>query len=414
MTESSSRDGAGLRIAVVAQGRFHTFDLSRALVAQGHDVRLFTNYSRYEVAKFGISADRVESFYGHRVFARALRSLPPRLSSVRDRVSHEVFGRWVAGRIGRLGSFDAIYCMSGVAKEAFGSTPVDRAVKVLARGSSHIRVQREILSRLEAAVGHSVEHPSRWILEREQAEYKAADRVVVLSSFAADTFTQAGFPSERLWLIPSASDSTLFGVPSGLLEARIGRLLSGERLRVLFAGTFSYRKGAATLAHVVRKLSARMDFTIVGTVDRDCAGLAESLSGKARFIGRIAHHALPSAYREADVFLFPTIEDGYPATLAQAIVSGLIVVASQNCSAPDLIRDGMSGRIVSAMDDDAFVEAIEGLDGDRRRAESIVRESARSIVVRSWENMAADLSQRLTSLVTSPEVRVSPSRAVRG
>ena len=64
-----------MKIAIVVHGRFHAFNLTRALIRQGQDVRIFTNYPKWAVRHFGISAENVRSFWFHGILARTARFL---------------------------------------------------------------------------------------------------------------------------------------------------------------------------------------------------------------------------------------------------------------------------------------------------------------------------------------------------
>ncbi len=61
-----------MKIAVVVPGRFHAFDLVRALRSRGHEAVLFTNYPKGAVRRFGISTSWVRSFWIHGVVSRLL------------------------------------------------------------------------------------------------------------------------------------------------------------------------------------------------------------------------------------------------------------------------------------------------------------------------------------------------------
>src|SRR5580698_4180565 len=106
-----------MKIAIVVQGRFHAFDLARALIARGHAVTVFTNYPRWAVKRFGLSADCVRSFWFHGILSklgswiqgRALRFEP-------ERWLHPMFGRWVASQLVKE-TWDVVHGWSGISEE---------------------------------------------------------------------------------------------------------------------------------------------------------------------------------------------------------------------------------------------------------------------------------------------------------
>ena len=67
---------ASLKIAIVVHGRFHGFDLARALMERGHDVTVFTNYPTWAVARFGIPPAHSRCFPMHGLLSRVVGRLP--------------------------------------------------------------------------------------------------------------------------------------------------------------------------------------------------------------------------------------------------------------------------------------------------------------------------------------------------
>jgi hypothetical protein len=174
-----------MKIAVVVHGRFHAFDLARALLARGHELTLFTNYPRWAAERFDLPGDRVQGFWLHGVLVRLNDRLPSRpFAEARQAFLHRLFGRWAQARLARE-SWDVVYIWSGVAEESLRHLPRDCAsVRLLVRGSAHIRTQRRLLREEEARTGAPQDCPTGWIVAREEREYALADAVVVLSTFA--------------------------------------------------------------------------------------------------------------------------------------------------------------------------------------------------------------------------------------
>src|SRR5688500_8529662 len=81
-----------LKIAIVVHGRFHAFNLARALLERGHEVTLFTNYPKWAVERFHFPAERVRSFWVHGVLTRAAEMLQRKNVLRRgDEWSHPMF-----------------------------------------------------------------------------------------------------------------------------------------------------------------------------------------------------------------------------------------------------------------------------------------------------------------------------------
>ena len=81
------------------------------------------------------------------------------------------------------------------------------------------------------------------------------------------------------------------------------------------------------------------------------------------FVGRVTRDQADEWYRRADVFVLPTISDGFAITQVEAMARGLPVVTTPNCG--QVVTHGIDGLLVPAGDGRALAEAIARLDADR-------------------------------------------------
>jgi glycosyltransferase involved in cell wall biosynthesis len=391
-----------MKIDIVVQGRFHLFDMALAWLEQGQDVVVHTNYPGRVAGHFGLPRTKVRSFVPHGVAARIAGRLP--LSAVRDQVEarlHTWFGTWAAGSV-RPDS-QLVIGMSGVMEEVLNSRPTEwKGVAVVSRGSSHIRFQDEVLRGEEERAGTAVPRPTKWMIAREEREYAKADLVAVLSTFARDSFIAAGVSPARLVLHPLGVNLRTFHASEETLAERVSRIRSGGKLRILTVGSFSFRKGALDLVHVAERLSDKMEFRFVGDTPAEASELADRARDHISFVPRVPEGALTGHYAWADIFLFPTIEDGFAAVLMQAAAAGLPVLATRNCSGPDIIREGHNGWIVDIRDPGAITSRLMRCDEQREGLARMIRVSAKAAGGCGWsvvcDALLGDLKARFPML----------------
>jgi glycosyltransferase involved in cell wall biosynthesis len=376
-----------LRAAIGVQGRFNAFDLAKALLKHRNDVTVFTNYPRWATQRFGLAGAHVRSLPAHGLLMKAASALPGGWSWVPDRPFHTTFGRWLARRL-HESEWDVTQLWSGVAEEHL-STPRTARLRTVMRESAHIREQVTILKDERERLGVSVDLPGRWRIEREEREYAMADCVFVSSSFARDSFLRAGLPPERLALVEFGADVGAFGPRSKDVDERCRRLQSGQPIRVLNVGAASVRKGTWDFGQVARGLP-RFEFRCVGDIEPVARSLASALVGRVEFTGRVPQSTLNEHYRWADVFVFPTLEDGFAAVLAQAAAAGLPIVATTNCCAPDLLAGRPASWIVPIRRPDLIIEQLEWCDVNRDELAGAAAELPRLFKPRSWSDAAAD------------------------
>jgi len=143
-----------------------------------------------------------------------------------------------------------------------------------------------------------------------------------------------GVPPRRIVVLPNEIDLTRFASPPTRAEAR-ARWGGEGRAVVLYLHRLSPRKGAELLpAIVARVAAARPDalFLIAGdgpsraAVEAALAG--KGLGGHAPFLGWVPNREAPGLFAAADLFIMPSLEEGFPRVLLEAMAAGTPFVAT--------------------------------------------------------------------------------------
>lgn len=387
-------------VSLVVQGRFHAFSLAKGLASRGLRVNLLTNYPASKV-KLWTGADlKIRSFLAHGLLHHGLQRVGLGAKSQRlERLLHESFSRWSARQLAK-DKTSLIHCFSGVAREIIEQRrgwEIQPKV-VLARGSSHIVEQRKILQQEELRAGVHVEKPSDWMVQRELWEYAFSDHVLVLSEFARHSFLRQGFDSRRLSMLPLGCDVSRFRATPAMAQERCNRLMQGRRLNVLGTGSFCLRKGALDFVSVARAMASRMDFCWVGDIAKDAHHLAQEAAGLVRFVPRVSEFQLPLAYQEADLYFFPTLEDGFAVTLVQAMAGAVPILASTHSAAPELLRMG-GGWVFEPRDVSQMLRLLHAADADRQATVACVEALCDQVLWRDWSEVTDDFIRLYDQLV---------------
>jgi glycosyltransferase involved in cell wall biosynthesis len=189
------------------------------------------------------------------------------------------------------------------------------------------------------------------LARRFAPEFAAADRVLLGSQYAADTFRAAGFDASRLAVIPYGVDTTLFA--PGACAPRRG-------FQVLYVGRLTVLKGLEHLLDAF-SASAEPDWTLrlVGNLSPDTPQLRVR-RGRLEHMRNMPRTALPAVYREADVFVLPTLGEGLGLVALEAMACGLPIVVTPN-GPGEVVRDGVDGFVVPAADAVALAERLRVL-----------------------------------------------------
>jgi glycosyltransferase involved in cell wall biosynthesis len=386
-----------MKIAIVVHGRLHAFDLARALSLH-HDVVVFTNYPKWAARRFGLAKHQVRSFWIHGIASRLAERITEMLGlRYPEAVLHKMFGRWAAAELLRE-DWDVVHSFSGVSQELISALAGRPTLKLLVRGSSHIRTQARILEEEERRTGSHLDRPSRWIIAREEAEYAMADRIVVLSSFARESFLSEGERPERIYLLPLGASVEAFRPQVGVVEERCRRILSGEPLRILQVGTLSFQKGFWDIPEIIDALEpGKFCFRFVGPVRPEVWPLIAGLQHKAAFVPKQPQDALRNQYRWGDVFVLPTLQDGFAAVLAQAATAVLPILTTSNSAGADLVRDGETGFVLPIRSPASFVDKLKWCDTHREELAAMVKRIDKEVAPRDWSQVAADFERIVCS-----------------
>lgn len=378
-----------MKIAVVVPGRFDAFDLAKALIDKSEEVVIYTNYPRWAVKRFGIPAGVIRSFWLQGLLSRVMWRLKEEFDlPYPDSWLNRMFGKWAAKNIIKC-RWDVVHTWSGFSEEVLKILENSATIKILMRGSSHVRTQSRLLEEEEKRCGVNIEKPSRWIIAREEREYKLAGYIRVISSFARASFIAEGVAEEKLLLIPSGVTIKDFRPSRQIIEERRKRILSGKPLRALYVGALSFRKGLQDLRTIVDGLkTGKFEFRLVGPASKDSAKKRLKSENNAEYMVKQPQHKLPQQYAWADIFIFPTIEDGFAVVLAQAQASGLPIITTTNCAGPDLIIEWKTGWALPIRSPYAFIEKLLWCGSHRKELAKMAEDIYEDYKPRDWSDVA--------------------------
>lgn len=193
---------------------------------------------------------------------------------------------------------------------------------------------------------------------RMRREYSLADTIVVPSLHAKSTFEAAGIESSRLAVIPYGVD----------MPQRRFRPSRDPRLTVLYAGRLELLKGIRHLLDgwtAAGLADARL--VLVGAMG-DAVGVIERQSSKSVIaVGSVPQAEMIRWYNSADLFVFPSLADGFGLVLLEAMAAGVPCLASRLSGGPDCIVDGENGFLLDEVSAECISRSLRRLSSSRPR-----------------------------------------------
>ena len=235
-------------------------------------------------------------------------------------------------------------------------------------------------------------HPrSNLVAERSFAQLaKRADRLIAVSECTRqDAVRTLGIAPEKICTIHSGVADAFFDPPAALVNevrARYGL----QRPFVLFVGTIEPRKNVDLLLDVYASLPASMreywDLVVVGPVGWAAEATVARLRS-VRYLRYVPEPDLAPLTAAADVFVYPSLYEGFGFPVAQAMAAGVAVITSNVSSLPEVA--GNAALLVDPRSQGELRAALIRLldSADLRRALAVAgRERAREF---RWEVCAA-------------------------
>lgn len=228
-----------------------------------------------------------------------------------------------------------------------------------------------------------------------------AEHCLVASSFTKQTLVENGVAAENVHVIP-------YGIDLERFIARKEPSSAGRPLQLLFVGRLVQRKGIKYLLETLQFLPAgSVELTVIGRPVDDLGWLRNSRV-PIRLRESVNFTELLQAYQEADVFVFPSLAEGFGHVLLEAMACGLPVISTTRTAAPDLIRDGQEGFVVAPGDSAQLALAIEEFLRHPDRVRSMGEAARQRAQLFNWPRFRKQLIEVVTAILQHAPGRTQP------
>ena len=302
-------------------------------------------------------------------FRHLARRVVPRANRMITRELVLDFDRWAASH---LGEPSVVNGLSGFATETLSLASARGVTVFCDRGSWHILEQQRVLDEEASRIGAPREYFDSVMIDRELREYQLADRILVPSEPARQSFIRRGIDAERVVKIPYGVDISAFSVPTE--EERCpGAIVSVAKVGL--------QKGHHHLVDAFRMLKTRnASLTLVGAITPGWDKRLRLDQDGLRVTGPVSRSRVVEELQRASIFVLASIQDGFGLVIAQAMACGLPVIATEATGIRELVTDGVEGIVVPAPPDArTLAEAMDSLLSDRDRAQAMAVAARRKV-----------------------------------
>ena len=327
------------------------------------------------------------------------------------RFADQTLGR-TAGRLARTRG-TGLLSYSYYGYDAFTSFGRDG---ILFQLHPHPASMRRILG--EELVAHpdcagSLEKEWELALPEEDFQHLVRETTMARSFLAASSFTRAtlvenGASPSAVRVVPYGVDAGRFTPDSARRPSPVGKL------RLLFVGRINQRKGIKYLLEALRLVgSDQVELTVCGRVVDDLR-LFEPFAGQVQIRPDVSAAELVAAYQAADLFVFPSVAEGFGQVLLESLASGLPILSTTHTAAPDLIESGRQGFVVEPRRPDQIADRIEWALTHRAELAAMRVEARALAETFTWERfrlgVAEAVSDALSTSAAAPVREAGPLR----
>jgi len=215
-------------------------------------------------------------------------------------------------------------------------------------------------------------------LIRKTKELELAEMVICPSQFVAKSLPETARSQKKIVVAP-------FGSPPAAPGKRRVFAGTGEKLRVLFAGSMSQRKGLGDLLAAMCLLRRRdVELVILGSLQAPMEFYRKEFSG-FRYETNRPHAAVLDLMESCDVFCLPSIVEGRALVMQEAMSRGLPLIITPNTGGEDLIEAGVTGFLIPIRRADEIAGRIAWF-ADNRAALADMSHAAQAKAARlTWE-----------------------------
>jgi glycosyltransferase involved in cell wall biosynthesis len=227
-------------------------------------------------------------------------------------------------------------------------------------------------------------------LARKDQELALADTIFVASTFTKKTLEDYPGKLAAIHVIP-------YGFPE-VTSAKTYVPLINRKLKVLFVGGLSQRKGLSYLFEAVEGLEAKVSLTVVGKKSvGNCNALNEALA-KHIWIPSMPHNEILECMESHDILVFPSLFEGFGLVITEAMSQGTPVITTDRTAGPDLISHGVDGWLVEPASSNAIKEVLLSVIEKPELLKEIGLAAQKKAQTRPWSVYSQEMADSLSKV----------------
>ncbi len=263
--------------------------------------------------------------------------------------------------------------------------------------NAHPITQQNILQ--SEALKRGIYHQSNLkITNRMLEEIDAIDYLLVASQFVKNSYLDNGFEEKKIISLPYGVDPGLNSTSHPITDKESS---SKKTIKIVCVGQIMPRKGQYYLVEAIKLLNQTSQdliysLTLIGRPDSRYMTCLRKLYADFEHINHIDNKDMIDFMSKFDMFVLPSLEDGFSVVVCEALSANLPVVTTRNNGAADIIETGRNGIVINAGDTLEIKRAIEEVLDSQFEA--------KEIKLQSWNEYAVALKSNYKNILKNKEL----------
>ena len=318
------------KVNIVVGGRFHSAQTYKALLKLGYDVKIYASSPK----RFFKDIKKDDLIFIPKISQLIQKLFKVKLPRIFNDISSIFFDFCVSVIMrdcdivwGYNG--DSLYCGKKIKNFHNGIYIVDRACP-------HFIFQEKLMLEESKEISFPYLKHTRITRNRFCEEYNLADKIVVPSKYSFSSFVDFNFSEDKLFIAPLDSNAYM---PD--LKSLNAKNKNKKEITIGFVGGSFLRKGTIYLLRAIDKIFDKKIKLILRT-DKNKVFMhreAREICARNNVVFRPYLKNMADFYSELDIFVLPSIDEGFGMVLFEALKFQIPVIASSNVGAIDNLID---------------------------------------------------------------------------
>lgn len=291
-------------------------------------------------------------------------------------------------------SKDAVYLWSDVSLGVAEGLKEAGVLVIREKFNCHKAYAKRILDEEYARLGMPVRHRiTETAVAKERRELELTDFVFSPSPMVKQSLLEEGVSEDKIIDSSYGWEPDRFRIsgPSAAVAGRAG-------VKVVFVGRLCVRKGVHLLLQYWEEAGIGGELLLAGAVDEEISERFADQLGRedVTVLGHVGD--VGELYRDADIFVFPSLEEGGPLVTYEAMGCGLPVVVSP-MGGGAVVSDGVHGFVREPHDALGWVECLRRLAGSKEMRKDFGSAGARELRAFTWSEVGKRRGEAIVDLI---------------